>query len=149
MVASRAQCDIMGAETLIVARTDAEAATLITTNIDPRDHAFILGSTNAKLRALNDLMHEAEEKGVQGEELEKIEKEWLKQAGIKLFDEAVVEVIRGQGLGEGKVNEYLTGAKGKSNLDARALAKKITGKDIYWNWDAPRSREGKKVFGFS
>jgi Isocitrate lyase family len=53
-----------------------------------------------------------------------------------------LEVIRQQGLGEGKVKEYLAAAKGKGNLEARALAKKITGKDIFWDWDAPRSREG-------
>lgn len=145
LVASRAQCDIMGVETLIVARSDAEAATLITTNIDPRDHSFILGATNPELRALNNLMHEAEQNGIQGEALEKIEKDWLAKAGIKRFDEAVVEQIRALNLGDGKVNEYLAGAMGKSNLEARALAKKITGKDISWNWDAPRSREGISI----
>ena len=149
LVAARAQCDIMGTETLIVARTDAEAATLLTTNIDPRDHAFILGCTNDKLRALNDLMMEAEEKGMHGPELEAIEKEWLKQADIKLFDEAVVAVIQEQRLGEGKVKEYLTAVKGKGNLEARAIAKKITGKNIFWDWDAPRSREGTSVHVYS
>ena len=148
LVASRAQCDILGTETLIVARTDAEAATLLTTNIDPRDHSFILGSTNPKLRGLNELMMEAEGNGMQGEQLETIEKEWLKQAGIKLFDEAVVEVIQQQGLGEAKVKDYLAAAKGKGNLEARALAKKITGKDIFWDWDAPRSREGTHADGY-
>jgi isocitrate lyase len=142
LVAARAQCDIMGTETLIVARTDAEAATLIATNVDPRDHAFILGSTNPKLRALNDLMMEAEEKGIQGAQLEAIEKEWIKQAGLKRFDEAVVQVIRQLNLGDDKVKQYLEGVKGKGNLQARALAKKIAGKDIFWDWDSPRSREG-------
>jgi isocitrate lyase len=148
LVASRAQCDIMGTETLIVARTDAEAATLLTTNVDPRDHSFILGSTNPKLGALNELMMESEGEGIQGEQLESIEKEWLKQAGIKLFDEAVMDVIRQQGLGEARVKEYLTAAKGKGNLEARALAKKITGKDIFWDWDAPRSREGTPAYEY-
>src|SRR5271170_7128932 len=97
LVAARAQCDIMGTETLIVARTDAEAATLLTTNIDPRDHTFILGSTTPGLPALNELMLEAEGKGVWGAQLEGIEKDWLKQSGLKLFDEAVVEVIQQQG----------------------------------------------------
>jgi isocitrate lyase len=142
LVASRAQCDIMGVETLIVARTDAEAATLLTTNIDPRDHAFILGSTNPKLRALNDLMHDAEQKRIEGAQLEAIENDWLKQANIKLFDEAVVDVIRQQNLGEGKVKEYLAAAKGKDNLEARKLAKRITEQNVFWDWDAPRSREG-------
>lgn len=35
----------MGVSNLVVARTDSEAATLITTNVDERDHAFILGCT--------------------------------------------------------------------------------------------------------
>src|SRR5579859_3056449 len=142
LVAARAQCDIMGVETLIVARTDAESATLMTTNIDPRDHAFILGSTNPGLKHLNELMIEAEEKGLHGPELEAIEKEWIKQAGVKRFDEAVVDIIKSQGGGDAKVKEYLDAVKGKGNLQARKVAKKITGQDIFWDWDAPRSREG-------
>lgn len=50
LVAIRAQADIMGTDLVAIARTDAEAATLITTNIDPRDHPFILGSTNPQLQ---------------------------------------------------------------------------------------------------
>jgi len=142
LVAARAQCDIMGTETLIVARTDAEAATLLTTNIDPRDHAFILGSTTPGLPALNELMHEAELAGKYGDELEAIEKDWIQKAHILRFNDAVVETIKKAGLGEAKVKEYLQLANGKSNLEARAIAKKITGKDIFWDWDAPRSREG-------
>ena len=125
-----------------MARSDAEAATLITTNIDPRDHGFILGSTTPGLPALNDLMHTAEMNGKYGDELEAIEKEWLKQAVIMRFDQAVVDAIKKAGLGEAKVKEYIELARGKSNLEARAIAKKITGKDIFWDWDAPRSREG-------
>src|SRR3569623_1087030 len=56
LVAIRTQADIMGSDLIAVARTDAEAATLITTTIDPRDHSFILGSTNPSLQPLNDLM---------------------------------------------------------------------------------------------
>jgi isocitrate/methylisocitrate lyase len=142
LVAGRAQCDIMGTETLIVARTDAESATLITTNIDPRDHAFVIGSTNPSLRALNELMIEAEERGIQGAQLEAIEKKWIQQAGLKLFDETVLDLIRKLNLGEAKVNEYLSKVHGKSNPEARSIAKKITGQDIFWDWEAPRSREG-------
>ncbi|KAF8073795.1 isocitrate lyase [Lyophyllum atratum] len=56
LVAIRLQFDIMGVDNLAIARTDSEAATLITSNIDDRDHAFILGSTNAILEPLNSLM---------------------------------------------------------------------------------------------
>ena len=43
--AARLQCDVMGSSTLIIARTDAEAATFLTSTIDARDHPFILGAT--------------------------------------------------------------------------------------------------------
>jgi len=45
LVAARLATDVMGVSTLIVARTDADAATLITSDIDPRDHKFIKSST--------------------------------------------------------------------------------------------------------
>lgn len=44
--AARFQLDIMQVPGIIVARTDAEAATLLENNNDPRDHPFILGATN-------------------------------------------------------------------------------------------------------
>ena len=40
-------------QTLVVARTDAEASTLLDNNVDPRDHPFIIGATNPKLTSLN------------------------------------------------------------------------------------------------
>src|SRR5262249_1573285 len=44
--AARFQLDIMGVPGLIVARTDAEAATLLDGRGDERDQPFILGATN-------------------------------------------------------------------------------------------------------
>lgn len=41
LVAARLAADVMGVPTLLIARTDAEAANLITSDIDPRDHKFI------------------------------------------------------------------------------------------------------------
>ena len=58
LVAIRLQADIMATETLLVARTDSEAATLLTSNIDYRDHAFIIGATK-QCKPLVDLMREA------------------------------------------------------------------------------------------
>jgi len=43
LVAARLAADVMGVPTLIVARTDAEAADLLTADIDPNDSAFITG----------------------------------------------------------------------------------------------------------
>ena len=41
LVAARLAADVMGVPTLLVARTDADSAQLITSDIDPRDVAFI------------------------------------------------------------------------------------------------------------
>jgi malate synthase A len=49
--AARFQLDIMGVEGLIVARTDAEAATFLDGIADYRDHPFVLGATNLKVPA--------------------------------------------------------------------------------------------------
>ena len=47
--AARFQLDVMNVPGLIVARTDAEAATFLEGRGDERDHPFILGSTNIDL----------------------------------------------------------------------------------------------------
>ncbi|KAL8713981.1 MAG: hypothetical protein Q9220_002127 [cf. Caloplaca sp. 1 TL-2023] len=144
LVAIRAQADIMGTDLITIARTDSEAATLITSTIDLRDHAFILGMTNPALQPLNDLMVAAERSGKIGEQLQNIEDRWISQAGLKLFDEAVVETINA-GVHVDKqtlIKDYLAAVKGKSNSESRAIAKGITGVDIHWDWDSPRTREG-------
>ena len=41
--AARLAADVMGVPTLIVARTDARGATLLTSDVDPNDHAHITG----------------------------------------------------------------------------------------------------------
>ena len=41
LVAARLAADVMGTPTIIIARTDANAANLLTSDIDPRDHEFI------------------------------------------------------------------------------------------------------------
>ncbi|AFK01787.1 isocitrate lyase [Emticicia oligotrophica DSM 17448] len=41
LIAARLAADVMGTQTLVIARTDAEAANLITSDIDERDHKFI------------------------------------------------------------------------------------------------------------
>ncbi|TGD58062.1 isocitrate lyase [Flavobacterium humi] len=48
LIAARLAADVMGVPTLIVARTDADAANLITSDIDPRDHKFITGERTSE-----------------------------------------------------------------------------------------------------
>jgi isocitrate lyase len=43
LVAARFAADVMGTPTLLMARTDAESANLITSDVDPRDQQFVTG----------------------------------------------------------------------------------------------------------
>jgi isocitrate lyase len=137
---------VSGSDLLAVARTDAEAATLITSTIDPRDQAFIMGSTNPSLEPLSELMVKAEQAGKTGDALQAIEDKWIQQAGLKRFDDAVVDAIAASSLPnpKGLAEQYRKAVTGKqlSNKEARAIARGILGKDIYFDWDAPRTREG-------
>lgn len=112
--------------------------------IDPRDHAFIQGCTNPALQPLNDLMIAAEQAGKTGADLEAVEDQWTKQAGLKSFDAAVADAIKaGVHVNkEGLLEQYQKQSKGKSNAECRALAKHLTGVDVYFDWDSPRTREG-------
>lgn len=90
LVAARLQADIMRCDTVIVARTDAEAATLIDSNSDPRDQAFILGSTNRALQPLAVVIQEAQQAG---QDIEHAMLKWEQQAALCTFDAAVCERI--------------------------------------------------------
>jgi isocitrate lyase len=48
LVAARLAADVMGVPTLIMARTDADSANLITSDIDPRDSEFLTGERTAE-----------------------------------------------------------------------------------------------------
>ncbi|KAF7732518.1 isocitrate lyase 1 [Apophysomyces ossiformis] len=140
LVAIRVQFDIMGVENLVVARTDAEAATLISSNVDIRDHEFVVGTTNPKLRPLATVMAEAEQAGKTGAELQKIEDDWVAQANLKRYGTAVADELQKNGKGH-VVQEFLNKIRSKSNTEARQIAASY-GVDIFWDWDLPRVREG-------
>lgn len=92
LVAARLQADIMATETFIVARTDAEAATLLDNNVDVRDHPFILGSTNPNQQGLNDEINAAEKRGASQAELIDITSRWDSKAGLCKYGDAVCKV---------------------------------------------------------
>lgn len=144
LIAIRLQYDIMGVENIVVARTDSEAATLITTNVDERDHSFILGTTNASLEPLVNVMTRAEREGKNGDALQAIEDKWTEQANLKLFSEAVAEFLKAKGNGS-KADQFIKEAGNLSNAKARQVAAKY-GVDeksgFSWDWDKPRTREG-------
>lgn len=48
LVAARLATDVLGVPTIIIARTDADAANLLTSDIDPRDQNFITGKRSSE-----------------------------------------------------------------------------------------------------
>jgi isocitrate lyase len=48
LVAARLAADILGVPTVIIARTDAEAAALLTSDVDPRDRVFMTGERTSE-----------------------------------------------------------------------------------------------------
>lgn len=87
----------------------------------------------------------AERAGKTGDELQATEDQWMAKAGLRRFDEAVADAIA-KSAGPDKQADltarYLKEVKGKSLTEARALARSILGADVFFDWDAPRTREG-------
>lgn len=144
LVAIRLQYDIMGVENLAIARTDSEAATLITSNIDGRDHAFILGATNPSQPPLNDVMVEAELAGKSGDQLQAIEDQWISSANLELFSTTLAKALGKQGATKAALDKLVARVSRVSHPEAVAIAQKEFGLRTipYWNWDSPRTREG-------
>ncbi|KAG2100420.1 isocitrate lyase [Suillus discolor] len=144
LVAIRLQYDIMGVENLVIARTDSEAATLITSNIDERDHPFIFGSTNPDLPPLVNVMTDAENAGKSGDDLQAVEDAWTASAKLQLFSETLANALTAQGVSKATVDQFITRVTHSSFPQAVVIAQREFGlKSVpYWNWDTPRTREG-------
>lgn len=141
--------DIMHSDLVIVARTDSEAATLISSTIDVRDHYYVVGATNPAVEEepFAEVMDKAILAGASGSELAQIESEWCKKAGLKLFHEAFIdEVNKSNPPNKKQIIAEFTSKVGPftetPHREAKKLAKKLLGHDIYFNWDVPRVREG-------
>ncbi|XP_010267750.1 PREDICTED: isocitrate lyase [Nelumbo nucifera] len=151
LVAARLQFDIMGVETVLVARTDAVAANLIQTNVDTRDHQFILGATNPNLKGKNlaTILGEAMAAGKTGSELQAIEDNWLSMAQLKSFSKCVMDAIKSMNIGEEekqrRLNEWMNHSSYEKCLSkdrGREIAARLGLKNLFWDWDLPRTREG-------
>ncbi|KAK9719598.1 isocitrate lyase 1 [Basidiobolus ranarum] len=143
LVAVRAQFDIMGVENLIISRTDAEAATLITSTIDKRDHPFILGTACKHLRPLAEVLEECRVAGMNPIEINRVEIQWLEDANLQTYVEAVADAIRRSCHVEKDeiLSKWYCQVENLSNSDARRLAKSL-GFAIEFDWEKPRTIEG-------
>lgn len=145
LVAARLQADIMGTETVLIARTDSEAATLLDNNVDPRDHPFILGTTHPDISSLQALLQTADHNGSTPRELQILLQTWEKEADLMTYGDAVAEAILHRGGFGIKVTEKLEHWKQiypmLSHQEAIQEAQKL-GANPYWCWEKPRTREG-------
>ena len=112
-------------------------------NIDPRDHPFILGATVPGTRPLNAVVEEARAQGATGAEIERLTDQWMANANLRRFPEAVCDALLAAFPGDqAKLGAWKSRAYALSLEQARAYARELLGRDVYFDWEAPRSREG-------
>ncbi|KAI9729377.1 MAG: hypothetical protein M1834_006901 [Cirrosporium novae-zelandiae] len=140
LTAARMQFDIMGAETMLLCRCDTDHSEFITSVIDPRDHKYVIGAT-VDIKPLAQVLEKAAESGKAN--LNTVRSDWMKSAGLATFDEAVkIEAT------EDQYQSYMTEISDRtvSLAERRAIAKKALSKDVKFDWELPRSKEGQYLF---
>ncbi|KAH9997779.1 isocitrate lyase and phosphorylmutase [Russula compacta] len=152
LVAARFQLDLLQHTMLLIARTDAESARLLSSTVDVRDHPYIRGvgtrlPDGSRRLALAEVLDRAEAEGRGGAEIDNLEAKWLSEVKLTTFDEAVEEAIQGSSSvashqKASALGRYREAATGKSNTEARDVAADILGAQVDWDWDLPRTREG-------
>ncbi|KAI0830821.1 isocitrate lyase [Trametes gibbosa] len=143
LIAARFQLDLLKSTMLLIARTDAESAKLLSSTVDVLDHEFIKG-VSAPDRALAEAIAAAEAQGKSGADIDRIEEDWLARNPLCTFNEAFEKALQNSSVAdkEGALKAYREAVDGKSNADARDVAKDILGENIFWDWDLPKTREG-------
>lgn len=140
LVATRFQWDIMGTNNLLIARTDSESGNLLSSSVDAADHEFILGVAEPT-KPLSDVLLEAEAAGKSSAEVDQAEVDWTNNTRLVTFNEAVEEAMVADGKSD-LIEQYKKQAAGKGIFDSRKIAKDLLGREVYFDWDAPRTREG-------
>jgi len=142
LVASRLAADILGTNLILVARTDAEAATLLDSNMDARDHPFILGVTRPGLPSLQEALSRSVDKG-------EASQRWKQQARLMTFGEAVLAQIDSLNAHHATKEQMRRRwmahePETLSNASARKVADSIFGRkdSVYFDWELCRVREG-------
>merc|ERR1719456_1999493 len=122
LIACRLQADILNSNLVIVARTDAEAATLLDSNIDPIDHPFIRGATVPGVESLRETADSTT---------------WSKRAGEMTFPELVKGLLPADKHAAWEAKCYSLGLP-----QMKALAKELGAGEPYFDWEKARTSEG-------
>ncbi|KAL3473510.1 isocitrate lyase [Aspergillus californicus] len=144
LVAARFQWDMMGAENLVIARTDSESGKLLSSAIDVRDHEFILGVTEES-EPLAETLQAMEREGAAPSEIDAFEMDWVKQHKLMTFDEAVDAHLEREGASKTARDAYKKHVTEHPDLSIsrrRVLASDYTKSQVTWSSDIPRTREG-------
>ena len=157
LISARFQLDLLNSTMLLIARTDSESAKLISSTVDVDDHEYLLGTTTKAAKSLAQVLSEAEARGAVGPEIDKLEVEWTSSHKLCTFNQgwtspvhqvtatqsrprfyiAVEAAIQQSNIPTkaASYDAYLTAATGKSNGEAREIARQILGKEVFWDWD--------------
>ncbi|KAL8876869.1 MAG: hypothetical protein Q9192_008787 [Flavoplaca navasiana] len=142
LATARLQWDIMGCENLLIARTDSESGKLISSDIDPRDHEYILGVTEDS-EPLAEILQNMDRRGASGSEIDQLEAQWVKDHKLVTFDEAVIQQLQSENVAPSKIDEYKEQVDRNDSLwRRRQLANQYTQRPVFFSWDIPRTREG-------
>jgi len=152
LTAARTQIDIMGAETILMCRCDTDNAGYITSVIDARDHAYVLGATKPVEPLTSVLSHAL----ASGADYLQGQKDWIASAELKTFDDAVATHAASSpdsvaAYKAAVQNPCSAGSASALSLkDRRALAAQHLPKDVYstlfFDWDLARTPEGSYRF---
>lgn len=131
LIAARLQADVMKSPLVIVARTDAEAATLLDNNVDGRDHPFIIGATNLNVESYI----EASKNGNDGS--------WDKRAGAMTYPEAVRQALQNSRRADKDraLATWNSQCLSLSISELKDLASKL-GVNVPFDWELSRTVEG-------
>merc|ERR1712038_256704 len=112
---------------LVIARTDAEAASLINSNMDPIDHPHIKGATVPGVEPLYDAI------------MNGTDSYWEQLAGAMTFPDAVAQVLKSKGTDP---TQWLKDSLKMSLTEMRKAAADLGAGNVHFDWDAARSVEG-------
>jgi isocitrate lyase len=127
LIAVRLQADVLNSPLVLVARTDAEAATMIDSNIDPVDHPHIKGATVPGVETLAEAIRK------------KTDKDWETRAGCMTYPEAVAKVLKAKGVDPSK---WLKDSLKMSLTEMKQAAAALGAGDVFFDWEMARSVEG-------
>jgi isocitrate lyase len=127
LIALRLQADVLNSPLVVVARTDAEAATMIDSNIDPIDHPHIKGATVPGVETLAEAMRA------------KTDSDWESRAGCMTFPDAVAKAMKAKGMDASK---WMKDSLKMSLSQMRENAATAGLGDVHFDWEAARSVEG-------